>query len=248
MAKKTLSWRWGVFAVALFILFVLLQLPASWLIAKFYKNNTLLQNVSGNIWVGQADWQYRQFHGSVSWNTRPLDLFWLRLGANVEVRTGNSLLAGQVGYGLGKRLILKDVKGQLAPDTLQQMVNWQWPSNALQHDIEQLRYQSETGFSQTNGQLNWTGGLLQYNVRMRDEKMNVPSLKATLSDEAGKLKLDVRDTKDQKMANFSLDQQLMLDSQLTQRLLLNVPTYSGQASLDSAVISLRQPLMNMGSN
>lgn len=246
MGKKNLSWRWGVFTVAVFILFVLLQLPASWIMAKFYKNNTILQNVNGNIWVGQADWQYRHLKGSVSWNTRPLDLLWLRLGADVEIRSGNSLVETQVGYGIGKNLILQDVTGQISADTLQQFANWQWPSNAIQIDVKELRFHKETGFDRVEGQLNWTGGLLQYNVRMRDEKMNIPSLKAQLSAETGKLNIDVRDQKDQKMAMFSLDQNMMLDTQLTQRLLLNVPTYSGQASLDSAVISLRQPLMNVG--
>jgi general secretion pathway protein N len=40
----------------------------------------------------------------------------------------------------------------------------------------------------------------------------------------------------------------MLDVQLTQRLLLNVPSYEGKAGLDTYVISSRQPLLQGGSN
>ena len=53
--------------------------------SKFYKNNQVLQNVSGNIWQGQADWHKGNLRGSVSWRTRPWDLLLLRVGANVEV-------------------------------------------------------------------------------------------------------------------------------------------------------------------
>jgi len=45
------------------------------------------------------------------------------------------------------------------------------------------------------------------------------------------------------MANLVLDPDMMLDVQLTQRLLLNVPSYDGKAGLDTYVISSRQPLL-----
>ena len=48
------------------------------------------------------------------------------------------------------------------------------------------------------------------------------------------------------MANLAFDQNLMLDAQLTQRLLLNVPSYEGKAGLDTFVISTRQPLFSGG--
>lgn len=45
------------------------------------------------------------------------------------------------------------------------------------------------------------------------------------------------------MANLLLDANIMLDVQLTQRLLLNIPSYDGKAGLDTFVISSRQPLI-----
>lgn len=77
--SKQTVW-WGI----AFLAFVILQIPASWLISKFYKNNQILKNVSGNIWHGQADWKKGQLQGSVEWRTRPLDLVLLRLGADLK--------------------------------------------------------------------------------------------------------------------------------------------------------------------
>ncbi|MGL5159252.1 MAG: type II secretion system protein N, partial [Acinetobacter junii] len=56
MTKKNKHLAWWIFALSTFLFFVVLQIPAAWLISKFYKNNQVLQNVSGNIWQGQADW------------------------------------------------------------------------------------------------------------------------------------------------------------------------------------------------
>lgn len=99
-------------------MFVLLQIPAAWLISKFYKNNQVLQNVSGNIWQGQADWRKGNLTGSLSWKTRPLDIFLLRLGANIALHSGNTQLDAIVGYGFGKKIMVHDLNGQVAPETL----------------------------------------------------------------------------------------------------------------------------------
>ena len=77
--------------------------------------------------------------------------------------------------------------------------------------------------------------------------MEVPSLKSVIKDEGGKLILDVQDQRGQKMANLNIDQSLMLDVQLTQRLLQSVPSYTGKAGLDTYVLSSRQPLLGGGS-
>ena len=80
----------------------------------------------------------------------------------------------------------------------------------------------------------------------RQDRMIVPSLNGTFKDENAKLMIDLQDARGQKMANMVLDQGMMLDVQLTQRLLLNVPSYDGKAGLDTYVISTRQPLVQGG--
>lgn len=242
--SKYMAW-WGTAVIALLV-FILLQVPASWLISKFYKNNQVLKNVSGNVWQGQADWQKGNLHGSVSWKTRPMDLILLRLGADVDIRSRQTQLKGVLGYGFGKKIMVKNMQGQLAPDTLKNLVAWQWPSNNIQLADVAFRFHPEQGFSQADGQLQWGGGTLIYTFAQRQESMEIPSLQGKIQDDAGKLKLEINDQRSQKMANLSLEPSLMLDVQLTQRFLLNVASYSGKAGLDTFVLSSRQPLFSGG--
>lgn len=246
MNKKSKQISWWVTGVVAFLVFVLLQVPATWLISKFYKNNQILQNVSGNIWQGQADWHKGNLRGSVTWRTRPWDLVLLRLGANIEVHSGQTQLNGVVGYGFGKKIILKNIDGKIAPETLKNIANWQWPANSIQLNDISLSFKKDTGFSDADGQLQWGGGELRYSFGQRQDQMNIPSLNGQLKDEAGKLIFDIQDQRSQKMANISLDSSMMLDVQLTQRMLLNVPSYDGKAGLDTFVISSRQPLIQGG--
>ena len=247
MSDKPKQIKWLLFAVIIFFIFVMLQVPAAWLISKFYKNNQSLQNVSGNIWRGQADWNKGQLKGSISWKTRPLDLLLLRAGADVEIHSGNTQLEGIIGYGLGKTIVINSFNGQIAPETLKALADWQWPSNAIQLKDISLKYKPQQGFSKTDGQLQWAGGELLYTFAQRQDRMNVPSLVGKLTDDQGKLQIDVRDAREQKMINLQLDEELMLDVQLTQRLLMNIPSYDGKAGLDIYVISSRQPLLKGGS-
>lgn len=76
--------------------------------------------------------------------------------------------------------------------------------------------------------------------------MQIPSLAGRLSQEQNKLIVDLRDQRQQKLMNLTIDPSLMLDVQLTQRLMLNVPSYQGKAGLDSYVVSSRQPLLSGG--
>jgi general secretion pathway protein N len=76
--------------------------------------------------------------------------------------------------------------------------------------------------------------------------MQIPSLAGRLSQEQNKLMVDLRDQRQQKLMNLTIDPSLMLDVQLTQRLMLNVPSYQGKAGLDSYVVSSRQPLLSGG--
>ena len=243
MSSKPKTFKWVILAIVAFLIFVVLQVPAAWLISKFYKNNQVLHNVNGNIWQGSADWRKGQLRGSLNWQVRPLDFLLLRLGANVEIHSGNTKLAGVMAYGLTKTLVAKNLEGQIAPETLKTLADWQWPINAIQFNQLDFKYKKQNGFSDVNGQLNWIGGELIYTFAQRQERMSVPVLAGKLADESGKLLLDVRDSRDQKMLNIELDPDLMLNVQLTQRMLLNVPSYEGKAGLDTYVISTRQPLM-----
>ncbi|ANF80859.1 general secretion pathway protein [Acinetobacter sp. NCu2D-2] len=243
MNNKPNTFKWLILAIGAFFIFVVLQVPAAWLIAKFYKNNQVVHNVNGNIWQGSADWKKGNLNGSLNWQLRPLDFLLLRTGANIDVHSGNTKISGIVSYGLGKTLHLKDLQGQLAPETLKSIADWQWPTNPIQFSNVSLKYKKQQGFNDAVGDMQWSGGELLYTFAQRQERMNVPVLAAQMADENGQLLIDVRDNREQKMMNIKLDADLMLDVQLTQRLLLNVPSYEGNAGLDTFVISTRQPLM-----
>lgn len=247
MITKPKSLTWWIFAISVFLIFVVLQIPAAWLISKFYKNNQVLQNVSGNIWQGQADWHKGNLKGSLSWKTRPLDLFLLRRGAEIEVHSGNTQLDGVVGYGFGKKIIIRNLNGQVAPETLKSVVDWQWPTNAIQLRDIHFNFKKEQGFAQAEGTLQWAGGNLVYSYAQRQERMTMPSLQGKLSDENSQLIFEMGDLRGQKLIALALDKDLMLNVQLTQRLLLNIPSYQGKAGLDTYVISSRQPLLKGGS-
>ncbi|KHO14644.1 general secretion pathway protein [Acinetobacter baumannii] len=246
MKKKSKQWKWWFFALIAFLIFIILQIPATWLISKFSKNNQTVHNVSGNIWQGQADWHRGALRGTIHWKTRPLDLFLLRFAADVDIHSGNTQLTGIMAYGFGKKVIVRNMTGQVAPETLKQIVNWQWPVNSIQLKDIQFNYKKEQGFAAVDGQLHWGGGALVYTIGDRQDRMNMPSLSGQLTDHNGQLQIDIRDQRNQKMANLLLDANMMLDVQLTQRLLLNVPSYDGKAGLDTFVISSRQPLLQGG--
>lgn len=246
MTKKPKFIRWWFFAAITFLVCVLLQIPAAWLMAKFYKNNQSLHNISGNIWSGQADWVKGQLHGSLSWKVRPLDFLRLRVGVDVDVQSGGSHIQAVAAYDLGRQIILHDVYGQISNVSLKHLVNWQWPSNPIQLQNIAVTYKPNQGFSGVEGQLQWVGGDLGYSYAQRQEHMNMPSLTAKLTTSGGKLVLDGRDQGGQKLLNLALDENFMLDVQLTQRLLMNVASYQGKAGLDTYVITTRQPLMKRG--
>lgn len=246
MKNKPKILRWCLFAGFTFLLCVLLQLPAAWLLAKFSPNKQLLHNVSGHIWSGQADWTRGQLRGSVKWQFRPLDILRLRAAANIQVHSGQSQFDAIVGYGLGKAIIVDSVTGQVAPETLKYVADWQWPANSIRLDDVSLTLKRDEGFTRAQGQIQWEGGPLVYQYLGRQERMDVPSLKANLAVADGKLIVDTKDQREQKMLNLALDHNFMLDVQLTQRLLMNVPSYQGKAGLDTYVLSTRQPLIRGG--
>lgn len=151
MKKKSKQWKWWFFALIAFLIFIILQIPATWLISKFSKNNQTVHNVSGNIWQGQADWHRGALRGTIHWKTRPLDLLLLRFAADVDIHSGNTQLTGIMAYGFGKKVIVRDMNGQIAPETLKQIVNWQWPVNSIQLKDIQFNYKKSKALRQLMG-------------------------------------------------------------------------------------------------
>ena len=246
MNNKRMMKFWLLTSVTLFSLFLLLQVPAAWLLKKFAPELRHIHNVNGNIWTGQADWQTSHLKGTIHWNTRPWELIRLRTAANVTIHSGQTQLDGIVSYGLGKRLYIKNLQGEISPDTLSQIMPWQWPATHIKLQDVNVVYQKQVGFNDVDGQMTWAGGALQYTVGPRNERLDVPPLIAQLTHQDNKFKIAVQDSQKQRMADLALGADQMLDIQITQRFLLHSPSYKGQAGMDTAVITTRQPLHSLG--
>lgn len=246
MSNKRFIRFWLLMAIGLLILFILLQVPASWLLKKFAPDQRLLQNVSGNIWQGQADWSLGQVRGVVHWSTRPWELLRLRASSHVTLHSGQTQLESIVSYGIGKNIYIQDTNGKISSDTLATLMPWQWPTTPIHVKDVSIQYKRNVGFQAAQGQMNWAAGTLNYPMGQRLERIDIPPLVADLETEKEKLKILVRDSQKQRMADIMIGADGMLDVQITQRFLLHSPSYQGKAGLDTAVFSTRQPLNSLG--
>ncbi|GAA5013425.1 type II secretion system protein N [Acinetobacter puyangensis] len=245
MTNKKRIRFWAILFLVLFALFIVLQVPAVWLLKKFAPDQRMLQNVSGNIWQGQADWNINTLQGTVHWSTRPWELLRLRVASQVTIHSGQTQLQGVIAYGVAKNIYLQHFNGKISPETLSALVAWQWPSTSINVKDLSVNYKGKTGFQSAEGQLSWSGGMLNYPIGQRFERIDIPPLVGEVSGEKEKLKLLLKDSQKQRMADMLVGADGMLDVQITQRFLLHSPSYQGKAGLDTAVISTRQPLTSL---
>lgn len=241
---KQLGKRWWFFAAFFLLVFIILQLPAAWILARFAPNNPYIDHVTGNIWAGQADWHAQQMQGVLSWQLRPLELLLLRVSADVELSIADSQLSGRVLVGR-QFWQFKHVEGQVSATTLRSVLPWQWPDSPIQVQDLGMRVDAEAGFEQVDGQLNWGGGSLGYPFEGRTQRMALPPLVGKLAVVDQRLHLSLMDANQGRMGDLYVSPDRMLDVQLTQRLLQNVVGYRGQAGLDTAVVTTRQPLSSL---
>ncbi|MDE2420843.1 MAG: type II secretion system protein N [Gammaproteobacteria bacterium] len=249
--KNRPSGYWWAFASVMLLSFIMLQLPAAWVIARVMPNNPYLDNVSGNLWHGQGDWHYKDAQGVISWQTRPWMLLFFRVSANVTLKTGDTQLQAIITRS-PNHWHLDSLNGNIQPETLQALIPWQWPSSPIIVKNLSIDQYTSGAFSSVDGQLSWGGGLLGYPYEGRVERATLPPLLGGLSLDRDRLHFALTNGQKERMGDFYLSGQnatqkdMMLDVQLTQRLLLNVAGYHGQAGLDTAVIAVRQPLSSLG--
>ena len=86
---------WWLVGLVLLCLSLLIQLPAAWLLQKFSPNNPYLQQVSGNLWQGQANWQ---INALTTWNA--------------PKRNINSIDEASLSLVIYKQIIAKDINNR----------------------------------------------------------------------------------------------------------------------------------------
>ena len=257
---------WWLVGCVLFVLFALLQMPAAWVVKKYAPDSTYIQHVSGNLGHGSMIWQLpltdTPLTGLASWSWQPWHLLFGKIGAEVEVNSGQTRLDGQVKVGRNLWQV-NDMSGKIAPETLSSVVEWQLPNTPIQVNKVSLQRQSNigsdtdvgvdkgsnnSGFTQADGQLTWVGGEMGYPSGGKTFYLTLPPLRAQLSTEQKNnkhlLHINLLNNQDKRLGDLYLDGDNMLDVSLTQRLLESMPEYKGQAPQDTPVVSLRQPLLS----
>lgn len=263
---------WWLIGLILLTVCLLVQLPASWIVQKFASNTPYLQQITGNLWQGNANWQVainpsKALTGTVGWRWQPWQLLTGKLGFRADIRTGKTNLIGNVTVNQSSWQI-DGFNGKIAADTLKQGLNWQLPDTPITVKDLAMTHKAQ-GFERATGNLNWTGGELGYPSGGRVYKITMPTMMGTVSlDKAGsvstpptpnspnatspttpsngqRLHLALTTPQGQRLGDMYLDNDNMVDVALTQRLLKNMPDYKGQAADDSIVVSLRQPLSSM---
>ncbi|MGM8884825.1 type II secretion system protein N [Psychrobacter sp. 1U2] len=252
---------WWLVGMVMFALFAVLQMPAAWIVEKYAPQSPYVQQVSGNVWQGALIWQLPQtstaLTGSANWTWQPWQLFLGKLGADVEITTGQTRLEGQVKVGRGTWQV-DGMSGNIAAETLTSVVDWQLPNTPIQLNNVSLQRQSaagekSAGFHEADGQLTWVGGEVGYPNAGKLLYITMPTMRAQLSTEQKNdnhlLHVNLLNNQDKRLGDLYLDGDNMLDVSLTQRLLENMPEYQGQAPQDTPVISVRQPLLTgLGAN
>jgi general secretion pathway protein N len=249
--KNKPSAYWLVFAFVLLLSFVMLQLPAAWILARVMPDHSYIDNVSGNLWYGQGDWHYQDMQGTLTWQARPWMLLFLRASANVTLDTGDTKLKAIVSRSPNS-WYLSSLNGQIESKTLQTLVPWQWPSSMIVLKNISISQHKSGRFASVEGQLSWGGGLITYPFEGRVDRATLPPLLGEFSVDRDRLHLAMSNAQKERMGDLYLSaptasqKEMMLDVQLTQRLLLNVSSYKGQAGLDTAVVAVRQPFSSLG--
>lgn len=257
---------WWLVGLILLCLCLVVQLPARWIVQKFAPNNPYLQQISGNLWQGQANWQLMTkpnvpLAGSVDWQWQPWHLLTGKVGMKVTIRSGKTALHGNVKFGKNSWQA-NDFNGKITADTLKQIVNWQLPDTPISVKDVSIT-QTNQRYQSAKGVLNWTGGELGYPTGGRVYRMTMPTVVGTLATDKGgattassatqagsasggsRLQLAMTTPQGQRLGDIYIDNDDMLDIALTQRLLKNMPDYKGQGADDSVVVSLRQPIASL---
>lgn len=258
--------RWWLIGGMLFVLFAVMQMPAAWIVKKYAADSTYIQHVSGSLWHGTVVWQLpltdTVLTGAANWTWQPWHLLLGKIGAEIEVNSGQTRLDGQVKIGRQSWQI-KGMNGKIAPETLANVVKWQLPNTPIQVNKVSLQRQSYSsahvdadtgnegsaaGFTHADGQLTWIGGEMGYPSGGKTFYLTVPPLRAQLSSEQKNnknlLHINLLNNQDKRLGDLYLDGDNVLDVSLTQRLLESMPEYKGQAPQDTPVVSVRQPLLS----
>lgn len=181
--KFNLKW-WILSGVALFLWFVLTNIPAVWGGYLLTRGTGLaLSGVTGTLWSGRASLasvkqQDKEYSlGQLSWSLRPLSLFTLKPCVLLTTKLDKQTFEGDVCAGLGGALALKRADISLPVALVQQYIPIPMKGQLSVH-IDSLDLRGNV-LLDLNGKLSWT----QAQVNNGANWMDIGSFGADLTDD-----------------------------------------------------------------
>lgn len=175
--------RWILFALVLWIVFVIARIPATWGAWLITNNGDVgLSGVSGTLWQGRAGMASIHIDGQdyslgeMSWKLQPLSLLTLRPCAEITTSLERQQIAGTACATAGGTLILADTRINAPVSLAQGIAPEARLDGQVSAHINQLRLKNQT-LQALDGNLSWTGA----RVHNGQNWLNLGSFAAELS-------------------------------------------------------------------
>ncbi|WP_339899292.1 type II secretion system protein N [uncultured Gilvimarinus sp.] len=199
---------WILLAVVFWLVFVIVQIPASWGGYMMTRNGALaLTGISGTLWHGRASMASvtidgRDYSlGELDWQLHPMSLLTLRPCADLTTNLERQQVSGTACAGMGNKLTLRDTDISVPASLVQDLPDNVEISGQLSAHIKQLNIEQQN-LQALEGNLSWSAARLNNGQRW----LNLGAFAAELSaTEAGEIYANV----------FSLDGPIDLKGNVT---------------------------------
>lgn len=237
-------WRYGLLALAVLLLGVLIQAPAG-LLKRFWPTGSPVQAVAwgGTLWNGQVMLRQGERNAQLLWNWQPLALFKGTLGAHLEVQ-GPAAMQANAAYGAAGWRV-SQLNGVLPGDLVQQALpaGWSLPGDLRAESVTVARAGVAGGdWKQADGSLHWQGGAMHYSLEGQAQEANLPPMALRLSLAGNALLLDLQEENGAALGSVQLGADNVAETRLRQRLLEYTPGYHGQGAPDQVVVTVKQAI------
>jgi general secretion pathway protein N len=162
---------WLLLAVALFLVFVIVQIPASWGGYLMTRNGALaLSGVSGSVWHGRAGMASVKIDGrdyllgELRWDLQPLSLLTLTPCAELKTDHERQQITGTACTSLANTLTLRDTDISVPASLLQGLPEHYSITGQLSAHIEQFTLKQQS-LQQLQGNLSWSAARLNNGQR-----------------------------------------------------------------------------------
>lgn len=162
---------WLLLAVALFLVFVIVQIPASWGGYLMTRNGALaLSGVSGSVWHGRASMASVNIDGrdyllgELHWDLQPLSLLTLNPCAEVKTDHERQQVTGTACSSLANTLTLRNTDISVPASLVQGLPEHYTITGQLSAHIDQLELKRQS-LQRLQGKISWSAARLNNGQR-----------------------------------------------------------------------------------